>query len=873
MNYEAIANAALSRSDSIVTSLFPQGKRQGDEYVAINPKRPDKSLGSFSINLRTGKWGDFATGDSGGDLVSLLAYRDGCSQSEAAKRLADKLGVTGDNNTAKPDRDTWQPITPVPANAPSPPEKHPRYGKPAMRWLYRDEQEQPLFWVYRFEFPDTVKKEILPVTYGVGGWHFKGLAAPRPLYNLHLLALHPAAIVIVCEGEKAADAASQLLPLPEYVVTTSPNGSNAATKVNWKPLAGRRVVIWPDNDEPGKKYAEMAASLLPDSQVSIIDLEVFGTNKEGWDAADALVEGLNTDAVKAIITASLSKVEGNRKTSPSPYCIKRGQKGRRDGVYYNDGENDPLWICSPLEITARTHDGLGQGWGYLLEWIDPDGLHHSWPMPSELLAGQGDEYRRELLNGGLQISPGGKAKNHLTTYIQTACTEARARCTDRIGWHEGVFVLPSGTLGESSERVLYQASAIVKHAFKQRGQLDAWRRHIALPCKNNSRAVFAISCAFAPALLEAAGEESGGFHFRGESSSGKTTLLKLAASVWGSPEYLQRWRATTNGLEGLAQLHNDCLLILDELAQVDPKEAGEIAYMLGNGSGKTRSSREGFARKAARWRLLYLSAGEIGLADHVRLSGREVKAGQEIRLADIPADAGKGLGAFDQLHNCDNPAIFSRTLCDAAGKYYGTAGIAFMEYLIANIATLPEWISQHRRAFMQAIMPLAASGQVERVAARFALVSIAGELASHLDITGWEAGQAEDAAKTCFNAWLEARGGAGNLETKKLLSDMRAQLEAHSESRFSIIGDDGRPTINRMGFIRLLDGEREYIVLAEAFRRELCKGHDASKAAKTLLALGVLIPDSGGEPQRRESLPGLGRVRCYVLKASKLWEA
>lgn len=94
MNYEAIARAALSRAETIVPAFFPNGKRQGNEYVALNPNRADKSLGSFTINLRTGQWGDFATGDSGGDLISLLAYRDGCSQAEAARRLEERIVST-----------------------------------------------------------------------------------------------------------------------------------------------------------------------------------------------------------------------------------------------------------------------------------------------------------------------------------------------------------------------------------------------------------------------------------------------------------------------------------------------------------------------------------------------------------------------------------------------------------------------------------------------------------------------------------------------------------------------------------------------------------------------------------------------------------
>ena len=117
--------------------------------------------------------------------------------------------------------------------------------------------------------------------------------------------------------------------------------------------------------------------------------------------------------------------------------------------------------------------------------------------------------------------------------------------------------------------------------------------------------------------MRPAGLDSGGFHWRGDSSCGKTTALRVAASVYGGPAYLQRWRATDNALEAVAAQHCDGLLILDELAQVDPRTAGECAYMLANETGKSRSTRTGQTRQRLTWRLLFLSAGEIGLAAHM----------------------------------------------------------------------------------------------------------------------------------------------------------------------------------------------------------------------------------------------------------------
>jgi len=78
--------------ERIVRDLLPGGHLEGREWVALNPTRPDRNKGSFRINVKTGPWADFATGDKGGDLVSLFAYLNGCSQTEAAKDLMKLIG-------------------------------------------------------------------------------------------------------------------------------------------------------------------------------------------------------------------------------------------------------------------------------------------------------------------------------------------------------------------------------------------------------------------------------------------------------------------------------------------------------------------------------------------------------------------------------------------------------------------------------------------------------------------------------------------------------------------------------------------------------------------------------------------------------------
>ena len=95
IDFEAVNRAALNDLAAILARWLPRGRIDGDEYVALNPRRADRRLGSFKINLRTGRWSDFATSESGGDPVSLAAYLAGCGQAEAARRLAAMLGIPG----------------------------------------------------------------------------------------------------------------------------------------------------------------------------------------------------------------------------------------------------------------------------------------------------------------------------------------------------------------------------------------------------------------------------------------------------------------------------------------------------------------------------------------------------------------------------------------------------------------------------------------------------------------------------------------------------------------------------------------------------------------------------------------------------------
>lgn len=209
-------------------------------------------------------------------------------------------------------RSPWEPVVPVPDGAPSRLVTHNRFGKPSFVWTYRDQENRLYGYVCRFDGP-TGNKKILPLSYcrhrerGVFAWRWQALSKPRPLYNLHELELRPDAPVILVEGEKAADAASQLLP--SYVAVTSPGGSKAAKQANWSVLAGRAVSIWPDADEAGSGYAADAVRCLMDAGAIVqgIVSPPQGIAK-GWDAADAEAEGWDTTGALRLVNAAQAVV-------------------------------------------------------------------------------------------------------------------------------------------------------------------------------------------------------------------------------------------------------------------------------------------------------------------------------------------------------------------------------------------------------------------------------------------------------------------------------------------------------------------------------------------------------------------------------------
>lgn len=304
IDFPAIAAAALASADTLISQWLPSGRRNGHEWLCGDLHgNPGEST---SINLRTGKWADFAGDLKGGDLISLYAAIHDIKQLDAAKEVGKMVGIA-ETPAEKPKskKQQWVQVVPAPANIPPPPLRHFHYGEPEGRWLYEDAEGRVIGWIARF-LKSEGGKEVMPCVWarkletGDEAWKWLSFPKPRPLYGLPLLIAKPDARVSLVEGEKCADALRAIGAL----AITWPGGSKAVKHTDWTPLAGRKVTIWPDADEPGIKAAKEIAEILHAQGCEVRLITPPEGKADGWDCADAISEGWSKQDIGQLFTSA-----------------------------------------------------------------------------------------------------------------------------------------------------------------------------------------------------------------------------------------------------------------------------------------------------------------------------------------------------------------------------------------------------------------------------------------------------------------------------------------------------------------------------------------------------------------------------------------
>lgn len=481
-----------------------------------------------------------------------------------------------------------------------------------------------------------------------------------------------------------------------------------------------------------------------------------------------------------------------------------------------DEQSEPkaVWIAPPIRVEATIRNAADNDHhGQFVRFKNQDGIDTTCTLELAELA-EGNEAITKLLNLGFKPS---RKRHHLVAlkdYLYNEQPTASIWCVPLHGWHGKDFIETDHyelLEGSSQKQYVLDPATAHGHRYNTAGTLEDWKNSVARLCDRNSRPALAICAAFAAPLLHLVKAQNIGLHLRGISSTGKTTTLFAAGSVWGGSEednnlgFVESWRATANGLELQCALHNDSLLCLDEISLVNDREIGDIVYSLGNGTGKRRATRDIKARPVIHFRLVFLSCGERSLKEMMETTGKRVRGGQESRLIDIPADVGKGYGIFEELHGHPDGASLSNCLTQAAKTYYGTAGRAWIDYLKQDPKAAAEKAKALQQEFISELHLAEhhASGEISRVAQAIGLLSAAGEMASEAGITGWEPLLPANIAKKCFDAWIRQKGGYGAFDIQNAIEAIAYFIE-QNPSRFQNLhpgpNDKPAPVYERAGF-------------------------------------------------------------------------
>ncbi|WP_174515990.1 AAA family ATPase [Wolbachia endosymbiont of Cardiocondyla obscurior] len=316
---EQLRTQLLSNIRSCLSYLLPRGTFRGDKfYVGDLKGNQGKSMIVELTGSKAGLWHDFSTGE-GGDIFDLWAAVTGKNQfTDTIEDIAKWIGYSEKNNTL---------------------------GQPTASWNYYDESDQVIVTVYRYNTDSG--KRYLPFDVKRSSFTPPQI---RPLYNIS--GIMKSDKVILVEGEKCADALIE----QGITATTAMLGANAQIeKTDWSPLKGKHVIIWPDNDEPGKQYAEKVVKKLTFLGVlSLTLLEIPENKPKGWDSADGIEEKMNipefieNNSKKIIVKQFLNIQEWSveRFIGPVPE-----QKFLVEGLF-------PLGVTSILAAMGDTGKGM-----------------------------------------------------------------------------------------------------------------------------------------------------------------------------------------------------------------------------------------------------------------------------------------------------------------------------------------------------------------------------------------------------------------------------------------------------------------------------------------------------------------------------------
>lgn len=592
--------------------------------------------------------------------------------------------------------------------------------------------------------------------------------------------------------------------------------------------------------------------------------------QSGMKAATAAFNGSLYQPQGDEVNAVQEATEDGKITARDRDPLKPRIESREDGIFWvtpkvdkDSGEitNNESWLCSPLEVVGI---GRGDNDQYLiLRWQAAGGnVKTTQAIP---LADIGErEGWRVLKTGGVNVTTKPAMRATLADWLQRSGSREIWRVAQATGWQCGAYIMPDGEIiGAPDMPVLFNGRSSAASGYTNKGTAESWRDSVARLAGGNYSMMTGIGAALAAPLIGLAGADGFGIHFYEQSSAGKTTTANVASSLYGNPDLLRlTWYGTALGLANEAAAHNDALMPLDEVGQgADPRSVAQSAYALFNGVGKLQGAKEGGNRDLKRWRTVAISTGEMDLETFIANTGQKAKAGQLVRLLNIP------LSKSVRFHEHQNGKQHADALKDAYQQNHGAAGREWVKWLAEHQQRAVEAVREAESRW-RSLIPPDYGEQVHRVGARFAVLEAALILGSI--VTGWDAQTCRDAVQHSYNAWVR-EFGTGNKEHSQIIEQTEAFLNAFGLSRFAPFpySSADLPIRDLAGYRQKGNHDNDPMVFytfPATFEQEIAKGFNAKQFAEVLKNAGMLTPPTSDRGYQRKSPRIDGRqIRVYVL--------
>lgn len=430
------------------------------------------------------------------------------------------------------------------------------------------------------------------------------------------------------------------------------------------------------------------------------------------------------------------------------------------GLYFVEGSKRQR-ICPPLRVKGYVIDCDGKNAAILVSFKNMLGRQTTLDLPLEVV-NKGEHMLALLTRNGMTLdtdNPKTRAAA-IKLYLQSNCpskiTFVRVASN---GWQRmpdgsEVYVYGHNVYGQPSSR--YEAVQTV--AFVEppsAGTREEWF-DLLKPLARDPLAVLAVSAAFAAPLLKPLNFGTLSLFFVGPSSTGKTILLRLVASVFGSPTSLLTWEGTENGIEAQALNHRDKPMVTDEVGQATGKQFSALSYRLMNPASKQRATSSGKAVEVQQTRTVIISSGEVSPIDRMTETGEVAKQGQIARLVTLPVSQDHGV--WSNIDGFASGAEKSHHVLAQIQSVYGRAGREFCRSIASEIDDIAADFAAVTSDLAEAIFPSSQldehDGVPRRVLQNFVLFAFSGMQAIKKKVLPWTDHQVLQAVKRGFALWL-----------------------------------------------------------------------------------------------------------------------